>query len=356
MARVVRVEYEGAWYHVMARGNRREAIFLEEGDRGMMVETLGEACEKSGWEVHAWVLMDNHFHFVIRTPRANLVEGMKWFMNTYTRRLNSAHRLWGRVFGDRYKALVIEAPEHGGELDYLRQVLWYVHLNPVRAGLMRRAKDGRWGSYGWSSLVQAYGVTKGKRPPWMRVGTGLNLEGLSDSASGRRAYRRIGDRLANEWKASEARKRKDPAEREGGYGARSLSHGWYLGGAGFRDWLLDRLEEDLQEKQSRNYRGGPQGHDHGLARAEWLLQAGCRCFGVKEEAMRGARGGDPRRLAVADAIWRQTNVGQGWIAERLGMRTAANVSQQLRRCRDTLGQRLGAKAWKEWQKESRFVA
>ncbi|MCC6353519.1 MAG: transposase, partial [Verrucomicrobiae bacterium] len=79
MARALRVEYEGAWYHVMARGNRREAIFTGEEDREMMVGTLGEACGKSGWEVHAWVLMGNHFHFVIRTPRANLVEGMRWF-------------------------------------------------------------------------------------------------------------------------------------------------------------------------------------------------------------------------------------------------------------------------------------
>lgn len=342
----------------MARGNRREAIFLEEGDCAMMVETLGEACEKSGWEVHAWVLMGNQFHFVIRTPQANLVEGMKWFMNTYTRRLNSAHRIWGRVFGDRYKALVIEAPEHAGESDYLRQVLWYVHLNPVRAGLVKRAKDGRWrwASHRWSSLVQAYGLTKGKRRSWMHAETGLNLEGLSDSASGRRAYRRLGNRMADEWKAAEARKKKGKAEREKGEEGHKLSCGWYLGGVDFRDWLLDRLEEGLQEKQSRNYRGGPQGHDNGMARAEWLIRAGCRCFGMKEEAMRRARGGDPRRLAVADAIWRQTNVGQGWIAERLGVRSAANVSQQLRRGRDTLGKRLGGKEWKEWQKMSTLVA
>jgi len=103
MARLVRSEFEGAWYHVMARGNRREAIFEDNGDCESMLEVLGEVCERTGWQVHAWVLMGNHYHFVLHTPEANLVAGMKWFMNTYTRRFNCRHRRWGRLFGDRYK-------------------------------------------------------------------------------------------------------------------------------------------------------------------------------------------------------------------------------------------------------------
>lgn len=351
MARALRVEYEGAWYHVMARGNRREAIFLEEGDQAMMMETLGEACEKSGWEVHAWVLMGNHFHVVIRTPRANLVGGMKWFMNTYTRRLNCAHRLWGRVFGDRYKALVIEPPEHEGESDYLEQALWYLHLNPVRAGLVRRGTDGRWqwGAYEWNSLVQGYGVAKCKRPSWMRVETGLGLAGLTDSPSGRRAYRRIGDRLAAEWRVTDARERRDKTGVVEGGGRQRASRGWCLGGVGFRDWLLERIGDGFSEKRNRNYRSGVQGHDHGRARAEWLIDAGSDCFGVDEEALRQARGSEPKRLAIVDAIWRQTNVSQAWIAERLGLRSAANVSRQLHVGRETLEKRLGRKTWQQWQ-------
>ena len=105
MARSVRIEYPGAFYHVMARGNRREAIFGDDDDRRFFLQTLGEACGMTGWRVHAWVLMSNHYHLFIETPEANLVAGMQWLQNTYTRRFNTRHRLWGRLFGDRYKAV-----------------------------------------------------------------------------------------------------------------------------------------------------------------------------------------------------------------------------------------------------------
>jgi len=91
MARQLRIEYPGALYHVMARGDRREQIVHDENDRDSLIETLGEACGKTGWLVHAWVLMDNHYHAVIETPQGNLVVGMRWLQNTYTRRFNT---LW----------------------------------------------------------------------------------------------------------------------------------------------------------------------------------------------------------------------------------------------------------------------
>ena len=84
MARQLRVEYEGAIYHVINRGDRREPIFKDDRDRVRFLETLGEACLKTDWQVHAYNLMSNHFHLVLETPRANLVAGMKWFLGTYT--------------------------------------------------------------------------------------------------------------------------------------------------------------------------------------------------------------------------------------------------------------------------------
>ena len=89
MARSIRIEYEGAFYHVMARGNRREDIFLDEEDRGGFLQTLGEACAMTGWRVDSWVLMANHYHLMIETPEANLVAGMKWAQNTPTRRFTA---------------------------------------------------------------------------------------------------------------------------------------------------------------------------------------------------------------------------------------------------------------------------
>jgi REP element-mobilizing transposase RayT len=78
MARSVRVEFPGAFYHVMARGNRREPIFLDKEDAKQFVKALGEVCAMTGWRVHAWVLLSNHYHLMIETPEANLVAGMKW--------------------------------------------------------------------------------------------------------------------------------------------------------------------------------------------------------------------------------------------------------------------------------------
>ena len=85
MARKLRVEYAGAIYHVMNRGDRREEIFKDDADRVRFLETLGEVCVKTGWQVQAWCLMGNHFHLVVETPRANLVAGMRWFLGTGTR-------------------------------------------------------------------------------------------------------------------------------------------------------------------------------------------------------------------------------------------------------------------------------
>src|SRR5580658_3652821 len=102
MARSIRIEFPGAVYHVMARGNRRQTIFFDDGDCGRFVKTLGEACDRTGWRVHAWVLMGNHYHLLLETPEGNLVAGMKWLQNTVTRRFNVRHGEWGRVFGDRY--------------------------------------------------------------------------------------------------------------------------------------------------------------------------------------------------------------------------------------------------------------
>ena len=109
MPRSIRIEVAGALYHVMARGNRRERIYHDDDDRRFYLKTLAEGCEMTGWRVHAWVLMSNHYHLLIQTPEPNLVAGMKWLQNTYTRRFNLRHRLWGRLFGDRYKAVPVES-------------------------------------------------------------------------------------------------------------------------------------------------------------------------------------------------------------------------------------------------------
>ena len=105
MGRCPRIEYEGAVYHVMSRGNRCEPIFLVDRDCEIFLDTLGEACDRCGWRVHAFALMGNHYHLLIETPEANLVDGMRRLQGTYTKRFNVRHQQWGHLLQGRYKAL-----------------------------------------------------------------------------------------------------------------------------------------------------------------------------------------------------------------------------------------------------------
>ena len=113
MPRKLRVQYPGAIYHLMNRGDRREDIFDDDQDRHRFMKTLGETCEKTGWQVHAYCLMSTHFHLVVETPQPNLVVGMKWLLGTYTSRHNRRHKEFGHLFSGRYKALPVDGSGNG---------------------------------------------------------------------------------------------------------------------------------------------------------------------------------------------------------------------------------------------------
>jgi putative transposase len=107
MARPIRIQYPGAVYHVMARGNQGGEVFRDAPDRQAFLASLREACAKTEWRIHAYVLMANHYHLLVDTPEPNLVEGMKWLQGTYTHRFNHRHKVRGHLFqGER-------APRHG---------------------------------------------------------------------------------------------------------------------------------------------------------------------------------------------------------------------------------------------------
>jgi len=145
----------------MNRGDRKEAIVRDDQDRQRFVETLGEACQKTGWQVHAYCLMGNHFHLVVETPRAKLSAGMRWFLGTYTARFNRRHKLFGHLFSGRYKALIVDGRGNG----YLKTVCDYVHLNPVRAKLLQAEEPLQ--AYAWSSYG-AYLQRAQRSPEWLR--------------------------------------------------------------------------------------------------------------------------------------------------------------------------------------------
>ncbi len=140
MSRPLRIEFPGALYHITSRGNDRAAIFLVDSDRRQFLETLGEVVGRCGWRCHAYCLMTNHYHLVVETPRANLSAGMRHVNGLYTQRFNRRHERVGHVFQGRFHAVLIERETHFLELAR------YVVLNPVRAGIVRRAEDYRWSS------------------------------------------------------------------------------------------------------------------------------------------------------------------------------------------------------------------
>ncbi len=184
MPRQPRIEYEGAIYHVMNRGDRREDIVLGKKDRESFVSCLGETCVKCGWQVHAWCLMRNHFHLAVETPLPNLVAGMKWFLGTYTLRFNARRGLRGHLFAGRYKSLLVDDRDPA----YLRTVCDYIHLNPSRARILSKEKPLT--SYPWSSYPD-YLKPPSERPKWLRVDRVLGEHGINrDDARGRSEFSR----------------------------------------------------------------------------------------------------------------------------------------------------------------------
>ncbi len=329
MSRSIRVEYEGAWYHVMARGNRREAIFLTDDDREIFLQTLGEACEMTGWEVHAWVLMDNHYHMVIRTPEPNLIAGMKWLQNTFTRRFNTKYRQWGRLFGDRYKAVLVEGSEDNHF--YLETVLDYVHLNPVRAGLVAVEKGQSVLDFRWSSLARGYGIVPKRRPKWQYCEEGLCAFGWQDNVVGRR-------RMIEHLNARAVAEQREncgvselPMKRDGRLS--KLRRGWYWGSQDFGERMLTLVGKGLLKARARGYRSAWEVKEHGEHAAEQLFRETLAAMKTDEKSIKEWPRGDERKLALAILLRKRTTVPGKWIADRLKMGSSANVSQRVRTAR-----------------------
>jgi putative transposase len=293
MARKLRIQYPGAIYHVMNRGDRREAIFEDDEDRQRFLNTLTETCRKTAWQVHAYCLMRNHFHLVLETPKANLVAGMKWLLGTYTSRYNRRHQEFGHLFSGRYKALVVDGSGNG----YLKTACDYVHLNPAGAKLLTAEQP--LSEFRWSSYPAYLGAPSG-RPVWLRVDRLLGEWGIpKDRAAGRRAF---GERM-------EGRRQEGSAKE-----FKPLERGWCLGDEQFRRELLEQVST----------RPGPSHFGEAVQEAEvvqaerWMVEA-LKRMSWSEEQLRGRRKGDPKKVELARELRSRTTMPLGWIAERLCM-------------------------------------
>jgi REP element-mobilizing transposase RayT len=297
------LEYRGAIYHVINRGDRREDIFRDDEDRRCFLSTLEQACQKTKWQVHAYCLMRNHFHLVVETPEANLVTGMKWLLGVYTKRFNIRHKWCGHLFAGRYKALNVDGA--GG---YLRVVCDYVHLNPVRAAILKPGAPLE--SFAWSSYGEYLKAPK-ERPAWLRVDRVFGEARIpKDSAAGRREL---------------ARQMELRQESEATADYQPIRAGWYLGSEEFRQELLAAAAKQI----GRSHYGAER-FESSQERANRMVAQELKRLGWDESKLASRRKGDKRKVALARRLRTETTMTLAWVAERLQMGSWSYVSNLLR--------------------------
>ena len=304
MPRQLRLQYPGAMYHLMSRGDRRARILLDDVDRQDFIKTLAEACQKTGWQVHAYCLMSNHYHLVIETPEPNLVAGMAWLQSTYTIRLNHRHKLFGHVFSGRYKAQVVEGSGNG----YLRTACDYVHLNPVRAHLLK--SEDRLLAYPWSSFGYYLSAPE-HRPQWMRVDRLLGEHGIAqDTPAGREQYEQ----------RMEAH-RLEPRDEES---LKVFRRGWYVGSEAFHQEQLARMGGKLAEHHAGELR-----RETAEAKGERIIAQELQRLGWSESDLVIRRKNDAGKMAIAVRLRRETSLSIKRIAARVHLGTSNTANARL---------------------------
>ncbi len=245
---------------------------------------------------------------------------MSWFQTTYTVRYNARHRLSGHLFAGRYKALLVDAESEG----YLVTLLNYIHLNPVRAGMVRPAAGESLEEYRWSSLP-GYGWP-GRRPEWLAVEQGLAALQWKDTASDRRAFLDYVDKLAREEMAAGAGA-EACATRWSGLRA-SMKRGWYFGSEAFREWLLEAARDAIGQRSERkqNYHGA-EIRDHGEREARRIIAQRLAEAGLRSLDLAGLAKGDRRKVEIAKEVRTTTSIPLSFVARELHMGTPMYLSR-----------------------------
>ncbi len=279
----------------------------------MLLETLGETCKRTGWRIHAYVLMGNHYHLLLETMEPNLVVGMHWLQGTYTARFNSRHREYGHLFQGRYKAALVEPTKM-----YFPAVATYIHLNPVRVQgydfVHQRLRDFEWSSY------PAY-VERTSRPDWLCVERVLGDLGLEDTVTGRRRYAAFMQKKVLEVQHADQPWRADKAWE-------AMRRGWCWGGEEFRHQMTRGIEEALKKGKRSSFDGdGIKEHDAACAEA-WIAK-GMERLGLDESDLKMLKMNGPEKYALAWLVRRHSSVSLGWIRSRLRMGSATSFAYML---------------------------
>lgn len=291
MARALRIEYAGALYHVTSSGDRGDPIVRTDADRDRFVELLEETAVKYGLRIHAWVLMNDHFHLLIETPRGNLSAAMHFFNTAYSNRYKARHGLRGRVFAGRFRSVLVEKEA------YLAPLSAFIHTNPARTGGSARLE-----AHPWGSLLSYAG--RAAAPTWLWTQDLLAL-----FPDGKTGYLRFVRQFARDWR---------PEHRSTLLGSNAI-----LGGRDFQRTALDRARRALRGREEREL---PDLKHLDAWDAEALIERITAVFGVARESLFQRRRGNPWRKLTIFALKKYTDLSLKAVGAIMGMDYAA-VSQ-----------------------------
>ncbi len=315
MARKLRVQYEGAIYHVTMRGVERRAIFKDDRDRERFVQRLGEVVGECGVRLYLFVLMRNHVHLLVETPQANVSAFMHKFQTAYTVFYNRRHRRAGHLMQGRFGAVLVQGDR------YLLNLSRYIHLNPVFVGDVRRQEPGlrrqHLRDYPWSSYRGYAGLEKAL--PCVDEMPVLALTEAPGKQQ-RLAYGRFVE-------AGLAETDEELAEL-------LKTSRWGIGDREFQDRIRDRhteLTNQARRQEDVSYR-----RVMCAASADMVLRAVAEGFGVDEVVLRTRQYGCVARAAAALLLCRYTGMNQRDAATTLGMGSGSAVCQQLKALRARL--------------------
>ncbi len=188
MGRPLRIEYPYAFYHVTSRGNEQKDVFKSQKDREKFLSYLESATERYSAVIHAYCLLSNHYHILLETPAGNLSQIMRHINGAYTIYFNIKRKRAGHLFQGRFKAILVEADEYATELSR------YIHLNPVRAGIVARPEEYLWSSY------RNY-IGQAKTPEWLKTDFILGYFGKSDAGAKKKYRAFVEDIIGNEYES-----------------------------------------------------------------------------------------------------------------------------------------------------------
>ena len=302
MARPIRIEYENAFYHVTTRGNARGRIFRDDFDRDMFLDTVKSAYKRFNFIIHAFVLMDNHYHFLMETPQANLCASMRHINGVYTQAYNRRHKVVGHLFQGRYKALVVDRDA------YYLELIRYIHLNPWRAKMVRQIGDFKYS--GHRAVIDKEWAKRWK--DWYDREVILKEFGRKENEAVKRyiEFVNLGKGMGN------------PLENAIG--------GYALGDRGFADWLWERFIDGQDHRELSGSR-----HLRVQVNIDDVVSAVSKEFGVARKDVfssdRGRAGVNARRGVALYILNRHTGMTQMEIGKHAGGMNRSAVSEAVRR-------------------------